>query len=87
MSIRKKLLILFVSFFVSFVGFNLIASSYASILNVANEARCETIKSYQAKCEVNSHQSPNHDERALQFTLLIQIVPILNNGITTVVNK
>jgi len=68
MSIREKLLILFVSIFVSFVGFNLIASSYASLLNGANDARYETIKSYLAKGEVNSHQSPNPDDRALQFT-------------------
>ena len=68
MSIKEKLLIIFVSIFVSFVGFNLIASSYASLLNGANEARCETTKSYQAKGEVNSHQSPDHDDRALQFT-------------------
>ncbi len=61
MKFKEKLLILFVSFFVSFVGFNLIASSYASLLNVANEARCETIKSYLAKGKVNSHQSPNHE--------------------------
>ncbi len=68
MSIKEKLLILFLSIFVSFVGFNLIDSSYAGLLIVANEASCETIKSYLAKCEVNSHQSPNHDDRALQFT-------------------
>ncbi len=68
MSIKEKLLILFVSIFVSFAGFNLIASSYASLLNGANEARCETTKSYLAKCEVNSHQSPYHDDRDLQLT-------------------
>ncbi len=68
MSIKEKLLILFVSIFVSISGFNLIASSYASLLNGANEARCETTKSYLAKCEVNSHQSPNHDDRDLQLT-------------------
>ncbi len=68
MSIKEKLLILFVSIVVSFVGFNMIASSYASLLNGANETCYETIKSYLAKGEVNSHQSPNHDERALQFT-------------------
>lgn len=68
MSIKEKLLILFVSIVVSFVGFNLIASSYAWLLNGANEACYETIKSYLAKGEVNSHQSPNHDDSALQFT-------------------
>ena len=52
MSIKEKLLILFVSIFVSFAGFNLIASSYASPLDGANEARCETIKSYLGKSEV-----------------------------------
>jgi hypothetical protein len=67
MSIKEKLLILFLSIFMSFAGFNLIASSYAGPLNGANEARYETIKSYLAKGEVNSHQSPNHDERALQL--------------------
>ena len=66
MSIKEKLLVLFVSIFMSFVGFNMIATSYASLLNGANEARCETTKSYLAKCEVNSQQSPNHDDRALQ---------------------
>ncbi len=59
MRIKEKLLILFVSIFVSFAGFNMIASSYASLLNGANEARCETIKSCLAKGEVNSQQSPN----------------------------
>ncbi len=49
MSIKEKLLVLFVSIFMSFVGFNMIATSYASLLNGANEARCETIKSYQTK--------------------------------------
>ncbi len=68
MSIKEKLLIIFVSIFVSFAGFNLIASSYASLLNGANEACYETTKSYLAEGEVNSHQSPNHDDRALQFT-------------------
>jgi len=68
MSIKEKLLIIFVSFFVSFVGFNLIASSYASLLNGANDSCYEITKSYLAKCEVNSHQSPNHDDWALQFT-------------------
>jgi hypothetical protein len=67
MRIKEKLLILFVSILVSFSGFNLIASSYAGPLNGANEASCETIKSYLAKGEVNSHKSPNHDERALQL--------------------
>lgn len=66
MSIKEKLFILFVSIFVSFAGFNMIATSYASLLNGANEARCETTKSYLAKGEVNSQQSPNHDDRALQ---------------------
>ena len=68
MSIREKLLVLFVAFFVSFIGFNLIAASYAWLLNGANEARYETIKSYQAKGEVNSHQSPNCDDGTRQFT-------------------
>ena len=68
MSIKEKLLIIFMSIVVSFVGFNLIASSYAWPLNGANEARYEIIKSYLDKGEVNSHQSPNHDVRALQFT-------------------
>ncbi len=49
MRIKERLLILLVSLFMSFVGFNLIASSYASLQNGANEARCETIKSYLAK--------------------------------------
>lgn len=61
MSIKEKLLILFVSIFVSFAGFNLIASSYAGLLNGANDACYETIKSYLDKGEVNSHQSPNHE--------------------------
>ncbi len=68
MSIKEILLILFVSIVVSFTGFNLIASSYAWLLKGANDACYETIKSYLAKGEVNSHQSPNHDDRALQFT-------------------
>ncbi len=66
MSIKEKLLILFVSIFVSFAGFNLIASSYDGLLNGANDACYETINSYLVKGEVNSHQSPNHDDRALQ---------------------
>ncbi len=61
MSIKEKLLILFLSIFLSFAGFNLIASSYAGPLNGANGASCETIKSYLAKGEVNSQQSPNHE--------------------------
>ncbi len=61
MSIKEKLFILFVSIFVSFAGFNLIASSYAGLLNGANDACYETIKSYLAKGEVNSHQSPNNE--------------------------
>ena len=68
MRIKEKLLILFVSILVSFSGFNLIASSYAWLLNGANDARYETINSYLAKGEVNSHQSPNHDDRVLQLT-------------------
>ena len=48
MSIKEKLLIIFMSIVVSFVGFNLIASSYAWPLDGANEGRGETIKSYQA---------------------------------------
>lgn len=68
MNIKEKLLILFLSIVVSFVGFNLIASSYAGLLNEAYEACYETIKSNLDKYEVNSDQSPNHDERALQFT-------------------
>jgi len=68
MSIKEKLLIIFVSIVISFVGFNLIASPYAGLLNEAYEACYETIKSNLAKCEVNFHQIPNHDERASQFT-------------------
>ncbi len=49
MSIRDKLLILFVSIFVSFAGFNLIASSYVGQLDGANDACYETTKSYLAK--------------------------------------
>lgn len=66
MRIKQKLLVLFVSIFVSFAGFNLIASSYAGLLNSANDACYETINSYLAKGKVNSRQSPNHDDRALQ---------------------
>jgi len=68
MRIKEKLLVLFVSIFVSFAGFNLIASSYAGLLNGANDACYETINSYLAKGKVNSRQSPNHDDRALPFT-------------------
>ncbi len=68
MRIKQKLLVLFVSIFVSFAGFNLIASSYAGLLNGANDACYETIQSYLTKGEVNSHQSPNHDDRVLHFT-------------------
>jgi len=55
MSIKEKLIILFVSIFVSFAGFNLIASSYAGLPNGANDAFYKTIRSYLAKGEVNSH--------------------------------
>lgn len=68
MRIKEKLLVLFVSIFVSFAGFNLIASSYAGLLNGANDACYETIQSYLTKGEINSHQSPNHDDRVLHFT-------------------
>ena len=68
MRIKEKLLIIFLSIVISFLGFNVIAASYAGLLNGANEACYETVKSCLAKGEVNSHQSPNHDERALQFT-------------------
>ncbi len=61
MSIKEKLLILIVSIFMSFAGFNLIASSYAGPLNGANDACYEIIRSYLAKGEVNSYQSPNHE--------------------------
>ena len=49
MSIKEKLLILFVSIFVSFAGFNLIASSYAGLPNGANDACYKTIQSYLTK--------------------------------------
>ncbi len=68
MSIKEKFLIIFMSTVASFVGFNLIASSYASLLNGAIEARYDITRSCLAKGEVNSHQSPNHDVRTLQFT-------------------
>jgi len=68
MSLKEKLLIIFLSIVISFVGFNLIASSYAGLLNEAYEACYETIKSNLAECEVNSDQIPNHDEKALEFT-------------------
>jgi hypothetical protein len=68
MSIKEKLLIIFLSIVISFVGFNLIASSYAGLLNEAYEACYETMKSNLAECEVNSHQIPNHDEKGLKFT-------------------
>ena len=68
MSIKEKLLIILLSVVLSFVGFNLIASSYAGLLNEAYEACYETAKSNLAKCEVNSDRIPNHDERALEFT-------------------
>jgi hypothetical protein len=68
MKFKEKLLILFVAVFVSVLGFNLIASPFAELLMVAREAGNETFESHLAKGEVNSHQSPNHDDRALQFT-------------------
>lgn len=61
MSIKEKLLILFVSIFMSFAGFNLIASSYAGLPNGANDACYKTTKSYLAKGEVNSHQSQKNE--------------------------
>ncbi len=61
MRIKEKLLILFVSILVSFSGFNLIASSYAWLLNGANDACYEATNSYRGKGEVNSHQSPNNE--------------------------
>jgi hypothetical protein len=68
MSIKEKLLIIFLSIVISFLGFNLIAASYAGLLNGANKACYETIKSNLAEREVNSHQILNPDERALEFT-------------------
>jgi hypothetical protein len=61
MRIKEKLLILFVAIFMSFAGFNLIASSYAGQLDGANDACYETTKSYLAKGEVNSHQSQKNE--------------------------
>ncbi len=55
MSIKEKLLIIFLSIVISFVGFNLIASSYAGLLNEAYDACYEAIISNLAKCEINSH--------------------------------
>ncbi len=55
MSIKEKLSILFLSILLSFAGFNLIASSYAGPLNGADDACYETIKSFLAKGEINSH--------------------------------
>ncbi len=68
MRIKEKLLIIFLSIVMSFAGFNLIASSYAGLLNGTNDACYETINSYLTKGKVNSLTSPNHDDRALQST-------------------
>jgi len=45
MSIKAKLLILFVAVFVSLLVFNLIASSFVSLVEVDREANCDTIES------------------------------------------
>ncbi len=68
MSIKEKLLIIFLAIVISFVGFNLIASSYASLLNEANGPCYETIMNNLAGCEVNSDQIPDRNEKALKFT-------------------
>ncbi len=72
MSIKEKLLIIFLAIVISFVGFNLIASSYAGLLNEANGPCHEAIMNNLAGGEFNSDQIPDHNEKALKFTYFNQ---------------
>jgi len=70
MKFREKLLVLFVAFVVSVLGFNLIASSSVFLLKVAKEAGYETIESYLSKCDADAYRTQHINDRILQLALL-----------------
>ncbi|NIM90210.1 MAG: hypothetical protein GTO17_04600 [Candidatus Aminicenantes bacterium] len=81
MKFREKLLILFVAFVLSLLGFNLIASSSVFLLKVAKEAGYGTIESYLSKCDADAYRTQHSSHRISQLALLDPEFAIPNNAI------